>query len=72
MFEKKVFMERMRQRRLELGIGVRAMARHLGCAPSLINQYEDGTTLPGVPNLVMLADVLDVSLDWLCGRVDHR
>jgi len=69
-FEKKIFAERVRQRRLALRIGVREMARRLGVAPSLITQYEDGSALPGLPLLVALARALDCSTDYLVGLSD--
>lgn len=70
--DKNIFAQRLRQRRLALGIGVRELARRLDCAPSLITQYEDATTTPGLSLLVALAVALETSTDWLLGLSDHR
>jgi transcriptional regulator with XRE-family HTH domain len=72
MFDRKLFAARVRNRRLELGIGVRELARQLDVVPSAIAQYEDGNALPALGNLVSLADALNCSTDYLLGRVMDR
>lgn len=50
--------ERLKQRRLELGFDVRAVAKACGVSRSAVYQWEDGTTEPTCHNIVALADLL--------------
>ncbi len=38
--------------------------------PSYI-RYENGTAEPSIDTLIRLADLFDVSLDYLCGRTEY-
>jgi len=54
--------ERIRQRRDELGYGLRAVATLAGIAPSFLVDIEAGNRLPGPGTLEKLAAVLDLPL----------
>ncbi len=41
-------------------------------SPSMIYLYMSGTNLPEGVHLARIADILDVSIDWLLGRTDVR
>jgi transcriptional regulator with XRE-family HTH domain len=56
---------RLRQRRLELGITARELARRVDCSPSLISQVERGRAVPSVSTLWALVTVLRISMDRL-------
>lgn len=48
----------------------RDVAAHLGIAQSSYIRYENGKAEPTLENLVKLADLFDVSIDYLLGRKD--
>jgi transcriptional regulator with XRE-family HTH domain len=54
--------ERLRSRREEKGISVRALAQRIGVSPSLVSQIETGKTNPSVGTLVAITTELDLSL----------
>lgn len=45
-----------------------AVAEILGVSRSTYTCYEIGNSMPTAPNLCLLADLFDVSLDYLLGR----
>ena len=42
-----------------------------GLSPDAIRRYERGEATPTIDSLIAIADHFDVSLDYLCGRVDR-
>ena len=46
----------------------RDVANHLGISQPSYLRYENGKSEPTIDNLIKLADLFDVSLDYLCGR----
>lgn len=44
------------------------IASRLRCSPSIISAYETGERTPSLQNLVSLADLYRVSVDYLLGR----
>lgn len=48
----------------------RDVANHLGIAQSSYIRYENGKAEPTLENLVKIADLFDVSTDYLLGRKD--
>jgi transcriptional regulator with XRE-family HTH domain len=57
--------ERLRVRREEAGMSLRALAREIGVSPSLISQIEHGKATPSVATLYAIVSLLDISLDEL-------
>jgi transcriptional regulator with XRE-family HTH domain len=55
----------VRHIRLEAGVGVRELARRIGCSPGLISRIEAGTVAPSVHRLYAIANELGVSVDAL-------
>jgi transcriptional regulator with XRE-family HTH domain len=55
--------ERLRERRKELSISVRELARRVAVSPSLISQIENGKTSPSVGTLYAIVSEMDLSLD---------
>lgn len=49
----------------------RDVARHLGISQPSYTRYENGKSEPTIENLIKLADLFDVSIDYLCGRVSY-
>ena len=46
----------------------RQMAEKLGISQPSYIRYENGTSEPTMENLVKIADILDVSIDYMLGR----
>jgi transcriptional regulator with XRE-family HTH domain len=57
--------ERLRRRRLELGISARELARRVSVSSSLISQIERGNSMPSVASLYAIVSALQMSLDQL-------
>ena len=69
---RKVTGERIRVARQALGMSQRALAMSCGKPfGEIIGRYEQGKNLPNAEMLVHLADALDVSTDYLLGRVAY-
>ena len=47
------------------------VAKKLGISYQSYQAYERGVALPSLKNFVLLADLYDVSLDYLIGRKDY-
>ncbi len=74
MFQKKIFIDRLTFMRQQQKLAKRQLAFKVGISPRAIGQFEQGENLPSIETLVQLAQVLGVSLDYLCGVTDimHR
>lgn len=64
--------KKIKQLREELGLTQKDVALRLGLNPSAVNRWETGEKRPELPNLVKLADMFGVSLDYLVGRTEVR
>ena len=49
----------------------RQVASALGIAQPSYIRYENGQSEPTIENLIKLADLFDVSIDFLCGRKEY-
>lgn len=56
---------RIREARLERGLGVRALARAVGVSASLVSQIETGKSQPSVSTLYAITTALDISVESL-------
>lgn len=65
-----VFPERLRSAREYRGLNQGELAQKAGMQPSAISHFETGTRKPSFDNLRILADALDVTTDYLLGRVE--
>lgn len=66
-----VFNDRLRAARMYRGITQQQMANELNVALRTYQQYEQGKTYPSYDSLVIIADFLCQSLDWLLGRDEY-
>lgn len=66
----RVFGTRLKAARKKSGKTQKEMAELFGLTERGYRSWEGGGSEPSIENLVALADFLDVSLDWLCGRID--
>ena len=63
-----MFSTRLNQVRKSLGISAQKMADHLGMGIRSYRNYESGDREPSLTTLVKIADILNVSTDYLLGR----
>ena len=66
----KIFQERLRELRKQFGYTQQEMARKLFISQPSYVRYENGSSEPSQENLVRIADLFDVSVDYLLGRKD--
>lgn len=66
-----VFPERLRAAREYRGLTQGQLAERAKLQPSAISHFETGTRKPSFDNLRLLADTLDVTTDYLLGRVEE-
>ena len=64
-----VFSDRLRAAREYRGLTQGELAKRTGLQPSAVSHFETGVRKPSFDNLRLLADKLDVTTDYLLGRV---
>ena len=69
-FDSKIFGERLRELRIERGLGQNALARTLGLSNASISYWETGKQEPTASTIFKLASFFDVSSDYLLGLTD--
>ena len=65
-----VFPDRLRSARENRDLNQADLAKRAGLQVSAISHFETGSRKPSFDNLRRLADALDVTTDYLLGRVD--
>ena len=65
-----MFGKRLRHMRLKRGFTQQRMADTLSMSLNTYQKYEQSERSPSFDTLVKLADLLQVSIDWLLGRDD--
>ncbi|KXT83509.1 transcriptional regulator, Cro/CI family [Streptococcus oralis] len=63
-----IFPQRLKELRLKKGLTQTELGEKVGVKQSTFTNWENGKREPSFENLIKLADLLDVSLDWLFGR----
>ncbi len=66
------FPERLKMLREEKGLLQRELAEKLNLSRVAITHYEQGTRFPEWDTLQGMADLFDVSVDYLLGRTEQR
>ena len=66
------FKEMLFQLRRERGLNQEQLAEQIGVSRQAVSKWETGEASPDLPNLLALADALDVSLDVLCARAERE
>lgn len=61
---------RLKELRLEKGMRQKDVAEKIGVSPQSYNFYENWVNKPDPETLIKLADLFEVSLDYLVGRAD--
>lgn len=67
----KIFQERLIEQRKLNKLTQRQVAEHLQIAQPSYIRYENGSSEPSLDTLVKLADLFDVSVDYLLGRIEY-
>ena len=62
----------LKEIREERNLQQKDVAERLNRTPACISSWETGKTEPSIEDLVKLADLLDVSLDYLLDRTDEN
>lgn len=60
--------KKIRQLRETEGLTQKDLAAKVGVNPSAVNRWESGEKTPDLVNLVKLADLFGVTIDYLLGR----
>lgn len=66
----KIFQERLIEQRKLFSYTQRHMAELLNISQPSYIRYENGTSEPTLENLLKIAEIFDVSVDYLLGRND--
>ncbi|RLC08733.1 MAG: hypothetical protein DRH43_09540 [Deltaproteobacteria bacterium] len=69
-FDREVLRKRITETRKSHGMNQAELAEKAGVTPAAISQIEKGTRVPTIPVLHKIANVLEVSLDYLTGKTD--
>lgn len=64
----KIFGARLREVRKSKKLTQKELAEQIGIKQNSYSDWETGKNEPSLENLVKLADLFEVSLDWLFGR----
>ena len=62
--------DRLKNLREQHGVSQRELARLCGLGETQINKYENGLSDPSATNLMLIAQQLEVSTDYLLGLTD--
>ena len=62
-----MFCERLKELRVEKGIGQIELAKELNVSKGIISLWENGLREPKLSNLVAMAQFFEVSIDYLVG-----
>ena len=66
-----MFPERLNSTRKSKGYTAQQMADYLCIHIRAYRKYESGDTMPNLNSLVKIADILNVSTDYLLGRTEN-
>lgn len=67
-----ILSKRLRELRDEKGLSRKAVAKNLKVVERTYQRYEENECEPTAPVLVQLADLYEVTIDYLVGRTDQR
>ena len=65
-----VFCEKLKELRIEKGIGQVELAKAVNVSKGIISLWENGLREPKLSNLIVLAKFFEVSIDYLVGLED--
>ena len=62
-----MFCEKLKELRMEKGIGQVELAKAINVSKGIISLWENGLREPKLSNLIVLAKFFEVSIDYLAG-----
>lgn len=65
-----VFGERLKELRIERGLGQVELSKALGVSKGIVSMWENGLREPKMSNLILLATYFNVPIDYLAGVED--
>lgn len=65
-----IFCERLKELRIEKNMGQVELAKALNVSKGIISLWENGLREPKLSNLISIAQIFEVSIDYLVGLVD--
>lgn len=65
------FAKRLKELRTASKISQAQLAKMMNSSESIVCYWETNRSEPTAPNLVKLADIFDVTVDYLLGRTDY-
>ena len=68
---KQIIGKNLRELRCQFGLTQKQVAQTLGVAYQTYQAYEIGTNYPTIENLLSLANMFDVSVDFLLGQKEY-
>jgi transcriptional regulator with XRE-family HTH domain len=66
-----VLSERIKKERKRKGISQKMLSTRLNISQSNVSEWERGDSRPTIENLIKIADILGVTVDYLIGRTDN-
>ena len=63
-----ILAKRIKEKRFEYKMTQAELAKSAKVTTATISGYEKGVKMPSVENIIKIADVFNVSIDWLCGH----
>ena len=66
-----IFGKRLKELRIEMGLGQVALANKLNVSKGIISLWENGLREPTMSSLISIAKLFNVSLDYLVGLVEY-
>jgi len=70
-FDKDILRNRIIETRERRGLNQAKLAEKTGITPAAISQIENGLRTPTIPVLQRIANVLEVSIDYLTGKTNE-
>lgn len=67
-----IIAERIKQKRTELKMTQGDLAKAVRAAIGAISMYENAQVRPSISTMIRIAEVFNVSIDWLCGREGYQ
>lgn len=64
-------MEKLRIIRKEMGFTQKELANFLNVSQQTYSDYENGKTEPDIDTIIKMAEILQISVDYLVGRTDE-
>lgn len=64
--------DKIKKLRLDMKLTQRELAEKINVSPNTITNYESGYRTPEFETLVKMADIFDVSTDYLLGRTESK